>query len=288
MRKAICLTIVGMMLCATGVAQSVTANQNQQIINVNVPTIEKKVYVDRYRTVYVDKPRKAHKLSAPVQLLGYLWVYPEDIGDFSSVPIEVLLNINKNRPYGRDNWRMPTPDELSILENNADQIGLGDGIYLATDHRNGILRLVATDIDYSNAVRIGNTYWAKCNFGTAIETETGRPLSYQEAVDKAPQGYRLPTEEEALNLIYSGEVLFGGSFGGRIYDDYYVSSKGHTLRFPFTETSTYNSYQSYYYGYYWVQGGKVIFWGYGAWGYREGPKLISGGNTAHARYVLDK
>ena len=266
------------MFCATGVAQSVTANQNQQIINVNVPTIEKKVYVDRYRTVYVDKPRKARKLSAPVQLLGYLWVYPEDIGDFSSVPVEVLLNINKNKPYGRDNWRMPTPDELSILENNADQIGLGDGIYLATDHRNGILRLVATDIDYSNVVRIGNTYWAKCNFGTTIESGAGRPLSYQEAVNKAPKGYRLPTEEEALNLIYSGEVLFG-------QESMYVSN-GSTITFPFTEKRAPGCWECD--GCYWVHGGKIIYFHYSSCYKNTQPELRSQYSTAHARYVLDK
>lgn len=288
MRKAICLALVGMLFCTTVASQNVTANQNQQIINVNVPTIEKKVYVDRYRTVYLDKPRKARKLSAPVQLLGYLWVYPEDIGNFSNVPVEVLLNINNTKPYGRDNWRMPTPDELSILENYAEQIGLGDGIYLATDHRNGILRLVATDnVDYSKCVRIGGTYWAKCNFGTSQEEGAGRPLTYQEAVDKAPEGYRLPTEDEAKNLIYSGEVRFGS--GSRNF-----MTGTQNIIFPFTD-------EKHEQGRYWVQGGKIIWfeihWGTFAnpsgWGthqelVRNAPELISGSGAANVKYVLDR
>lgn len=61
-----------MLFCSTAVAQNVTANQNQQVINVNVPAIEKKVYVEKYRTVYVEKPRVARKLDAPVKLLGFL------------------------------------------------------------------------------------------------------------------------------------------------------------------------------------------------------------------------
>lgn len=281
-----------MLFCATAVAQNVTANQNQQVINVNVPVIEKKVYVDRYRTVYVEKPRVARKLDAPVKLLGYLWVYPEDIGNFNNVPVDVLFNINNTKPYGRSDWRMPTPDELSILENNADAIGLGDGIYLATDHRNGILRLVATDnIDYSKCVRIGDTYWSKCNFGTIQESEAGRPLTYQEAVDKAPAGYRLPTEDEALNLIYSGEAWFGN-------EEYYFSSNkiNGTIRFPFTEKG------SKYRGEYWVQGGKHISFGchwatyandYG-WGTHNEfishkPEIKSGSiDKACVKYVLDK
>ena len=249
MKKVLLLTILGMIFCVNCFAQNVTANQNQQIINVNVPAIEKTVYVDRYRTVYVEKPRKARKLSEPVQLLGYLWVYPEDIGNFKNVPVEVLLNINNTKPYGRDNWRMPTPDELAILESNADQIGLGDGIYLATDHRNGILRLVATDIDYSRVVRIGTTYWEKCNYGAIEETSAGRPLSYQEAVQKAPKGYRLPTEEEALNLIYSGKVA---AYATGMQECSWAS-----ILFPTTDVWSYGRGWKHV-GYYWIQGGMII------------------------------
>lgn len=285
-----------MLFCATAVAQNVTANQNQQIINVNVPTIEKKVYVEKYRTVYVEKPRVARKLDAPVKLLGFLWVYPEDIGNFNNVPVDVLLNINSTKPYGRSDWRMPTPDELSILENNADAIGLGDGIYLATDHRNGILRLVATEnVDYSKCARIGDTYWSKCNFGTIQENNAGRPLTYQEAIDKAPAGYRLPTEDEALNLIYSGEAWFGN-------EQYYFSSVNGTIRFPYTETLTNrDGDKTGERGKYWVQGNKCITfeyrWGLYAnqWGIpterrlnKEAPQIEECGGTAHVKYVLDK
>lgn len=127
--------------------QDVTVQQNQQNVNINLPVIEKTVYVDRYRTVYVDKPlpkRVAKKLSAPIQLLGYLWIYTEDIGNFKQPPYDVIKNINVQNPYGRNNWRIPTPDELAVMENNADDVGLGDDIYLATDHSNGVLRLVST------------------------------------------------------------------------------------------------------------------------------------------------
>lgn len=123
--------------------------QNQQNININLPVIEKKVYIERYRTVYVDRPqpkRIAKKLSAPVLLHGFLWVYPEDIGNFKrqADALEIIRNINNQTPYGRNNWRIPTPGELAVLEANAEKIGLGDDIYLATDHANGVLRMVST------------------------------------------------------------------------------------------------------------------------------------------------
>lgn len=123
--------------------------QNQQNVNINVPVIEKKVYIDRYRTVYVDRPqpkRVAKKLAAPICLYGYLWVYTEDIGNFKtqSDALEVIRNINAQAPFGRDTWRIPSSAELSVLEQNAEKIGLGEDIYLAEDHRNGVLRMVST------------------------------------------------------------------------------------------------------------------------------------------------
>ncbi|MBQ9200769.1 MAG: hypothetical protein IJ154_00125 [Bacteroidales bacterium] len=122
-------------------------NNNNTIIIQNQPVIEKNIYIERYRTVYVDRPqpkRVARKLSAPICLLGYLWVYPEDLGTYMSGPTSIIAQINAQGQYGRNDWRVPSPDELRLMENYADKCGLGDDIYLATDHRNGVLRLVST------------------------------------------------------------------------------------------------------------------------------------------------
>ena len=139
--KKIVVFIVLMM-----VMMPIIYSQNN-IINNNIiqaPIIEKPVYIERYRPIYVEKPRVARKLEKPVLLHGYLWVYPEDLGYFNGIPVSVIDNINAQGSYGRNNWRIPSPDELAILEANAEIIGLGDEIYLATDHRNGVLRLVST------------------------------------------------------------------------------------------------------------------------------------------------
>lgn len=251
------ITIFSLVINCSAYAQSYTVSQQSQQVNINLPVIEKKVYVDRYRTVYVEKPRVAKKLEKPVILLGYLWVYPEDLGNFKQVPEGVIRAINAQNPYGHNNWRIPTPDELAVMEANAEQIGLGDDIYLATDHRNGVLRLVCIDNEYvnlENFILIGNTYWAKTNFGTKIITEPGRPLTYQEALDKAPAGYRLPTEEEALELIYSGE----GEFGSKPEN----ANNQAKIYFPCTGKFDYvgrTQYISVTFGSYWVQGGKILY-----------------------------
>ncbi len=199
-------------------AQNYSVNQNQQNVNVNVnlPVIEKKVYIERYRTVYVDRPqpkRVARRLNAPVQLLGYLWVYPEDLGNFKQPPYNIIDNLNKLNSYGHNNWRIPTPDELAVLEANADRIGLGDDIYLATDHSNGVLRLVARpDTDEEKAAKyggvlVGNTIWANKNVGAQREYDEGADFRrYDDASQACPSGWRLPTQPEFKELYYSGKL----------------------------------------------------------------------------------
>jgi uncharacterized protein (TIGR02145 family) len=199
----------------------VTVQQNQQNVNINLPVIEKTVYVDKYRVVYVDKPqpkRVARKLSAPIQLLGYLWVYPEDLGDFKQPPLGVIGSLNAQNPYGRDNWRIPTADELAVLENNAAKVGLGDDIYLATDHRNGVLRLVSTGLTNAQAstekqskkqaaitsgkgVEIDGIVWATGNVDAGgFVTGHGSYYTWYNAQNACPSGWRLPTKQELENL----------------------------------------------------------------------------------------
>lgn len=132
------------------VNNNVNNNNNNIIIN-NQPVIEKVKYIEKYRTVYVDRPqpkRLARKLPSPVCLLGTIWVYTEDLGDFRSLSDanEIVNHLNARGACGRNDWRIPTSAELAVMEQNADKVGLGDGIYIATSHRNGILRPVSTGL----------------------------------------------------------------------------------------------------------------------------------------------
>ena len=145
--KFFCI-IICVSLSIVSRAQNNNVNNNSNMVVIqNQPVIEKQVYIERYRTVYVDRPqpkRVARRLSAPICLLDYLWVYPEDLGTYESGPTSIITQINRQGRYGRNDWRVPTPEELRLMENYADKCGLGDDIYLATDHRNGVLRLVST------------------------------------------------------------------------------------------------------------------------------------------------
>lgn len=258
-----------------------------------LPQIDKAYYNATYRQhVFPNRNTKSDKVAkksqVPVMLNGYLVIYNEDLGYFNQHPDALIEQLNEQKMFGRDNWRIPTPDELCIMEVNATTLGMGSDIYMCTSHANGCLRLVATNGQPENVVRIGDTFWAKCNFGTSQEEGAGRPLTYQEALERAPKGYRLPTEEEARNLIYSGEVRFGSR------TENFMTGK-QSIIFPFTDKKNEE-------GKYWIQGEKIItfrihwgtFFNSSGWGthselVREDPELAQcSGCTAHVKYVLDK
>lgn len=234
-------------VCAQYVNQNVNQNINNNsntIIIQNQPVIEKKVYIERYRTIYKDRPqpkRIAKTLPSPVCLLGYLWVYPEDLGTYNSFASDIISRINAQGLHGRNDWRIPTPDELRLMENYADKCGLGSDIYLATDHRNGVLRLVSSgksiaeqrqeqrEKDYqemlyrqqelANAERIKIEARAKQNemvsFGQAYivdgiiwdyrnkgaNNSTDKGVFYSSNNVAVTSGWRLPTESEFYSII---------------------------------------------------------------------------------------
>ena len=84
------LCLLTLLMSGKSVAQNYNANINQNqntVIVNNQPVIERVHYIEKYRTVYVNKPqpkRCARTLSAPVCLVGSIWVYIEDLGDFQS------------------------------------------------------------------------------------------------------------------------------------------------------------------------------------------------------------
>lgn len=77
-------------------------------------------------------------------LYGYLKVFPNELGTFSSEPTSVISQINTQAQYGYNNWRIPTNEELSLLRANNY---LGNGDYMTRENRRGIVLLVTDGKD---------------------------------------------------------------------------------------------------------------------------------------------
>lgn len=84
----------------------------------------------------------------PVTLFGYLHVFPTDVGEFQTLPTQLLSAINKKATYGYDSWRLPTTEELSIMRANSHMIpNFRNTDYLCSDSSvKGLARLVTTEM----------------------------------------------------------------------------------------------------------------------------------------------
>lgn len=87
-------------------------------------------------------------------LLGYLQVYPEDLGSFTGRPNTVIAAINRQRLNDYGDWRLPTNEELSLMATAKVQLGMGSiNGYMSQENANSggmkIVRLVRSgDIGY--------------------------------------------------------------------------------------------------------------------------------------------
>lgn len=93
----------------------------------------------------------------PVTLFGYLHVFPTDIGEFQTLPAQLLSAINRQAQYGYDTWRLPTTEELSIMRANSHLIpNFKNTDYLCSDSSvKGFARLVTTDMSVSEKEKRG-------------------------------------------------------------------------------------------------------------------------------------
>lgn len=84
----------------------------------------------------------------PVTLFGYIHVFPTDVGEFQTLPAQLLSAINKKATYGYDSWRLPTTEELSIMRANSHLIpNFKNTDYLCSDSSvKGLARLVTTEM----------------------------------------------------------------------------------------------------------------------------------------------
>lgn len=107
----------------------------------------------------------------PVTLFGYIHVFPTDIGEFQTLPAQLLSAINKKATYGYDSWRLPTTEELSIIRTNSHLIpNLKNADYLCSDSSTGgLVRLVTTELPKDQ--RIKARHKAICNLLKISESD---------------------------------------------------------------------------------------------------------------------
>ena len=118
--------------------------------------------------------RNATVASSPYLLYDYLYVYPEDLGVFTSAPTSLIQATNKNSAYGYNDWRLPTQEELDALNSNRKTLRMnGRNAYAhANSWRYGAtefsVRLVRTAVLVQQpSIPQGSAYFESttCNLG---------------------------------------------------------------------------------------------------------------------------
>lgn len=76
-------------------------------------------------------------------IYGYLYVFPSVVGSFDSEPYNVIRQINAQSQFGVNSWRIPTKEEVSLM--NANGYCDNSETYMTSDGSSyGIVRLVTT------------------------------------------------------------------------------------------------------------------------------------------------
>ena len=137
-----------------------------------------------------------------VILYNYLRVYPEDLGTFSSYPHKIVEAINNDITYGYNTWRLPTEEEMSLINNNRDKVqGLSSSGYMTIDgSHSGRIRLVTNRETQETRSKTWEDYVQKFPFEKIFDEIYTRSDSAQASINWY------------LNYISTYPKMFAGAY----------------------------------------------------------------------------
>ena len=92
-------------------------------------------------TTKITEDNSKRERTDVVVLEGFLKLYPEDLGEFSREPNQLIKEINQQKRYGYNSWRLPTQEELDLIRSNGY---LSGNKYMTKEDPSGVLMLVTT------------------------------------------------------------------------------------------------------------------------------------------------
>lgn len=92
-------------------------------------------------TTKITEDNSKRERTDVVVLEGFLKLYPEDLGEFSSEPSRLIKQINQQERYGYSSWRLPSQEELDLIRSNGY---LSGNKYMTKEDPSGVLMLVTT------------------------------------------------------------------------------------------------------------------------------------------------
>ena len=93
-------------------------------------------------TTKITEDNSKRERTDVVVLEGFLKLYPEDLGEFSREPNQLIKQINQQKRYGYNSWRLPNQEELDLIRSNGY---LSGNKYMTREDPSGVLMLVTTE-----------------------------------------------------------------------------------------------------------------------------------------------
>lgn len=93
-------------------------------------------------TTKITEDNSKRERTDVVVLEGFLKLYPEDLGEFSREPNQLIKQINQQKRYGYNSWRLPNQEELDLIRSNGY---LSGNKYMTKEDPSGVLMLVTTE-----------------------------------------------------------------------------------------------------------------------------------------------
>ena len=127
---------------------------------------------------------------------GYLHVFPNELGEFQSVPTNVISNINNQGMHGYDEWRVPTNEELSLLRANGY---LSGAQYMTKENASGMVLLVTTGKSVAEKEAIRAEQARQAEIARQKEAERQAELARQKEAERQA---KLASKSAYLNQGY--------------------------------------------------------------------------------------
>ena len=108
----------------------------------NIDNNGKASVLPKNMTTKITEDNSKRERTDVVVLEGFLKLYPEDLGEFSSEPSWLIKLINQQERYGYNSWRLPTQEELDFIRSNGY---LSGNKYMTKEDPSGVLMLVTTE-----------------------------------------------------------------------------------------------------------------------------------------------
>ncbi|MBR6244279.1 DUF1566 domain-containing protein [bacterium] len=158
------------------------------------------------------QPKPATQPKTPFVILGYLKVFPNDLGRFDSEPSNIIRQINSQEQHGYNTWRLPTSEELSLMVANS-VVSASDSYMTSNSRRSGLVRLVtdkgtAQEIAEATSQAEEAHKAAERDFLSRWSSRSSSKMNWQSAINYCQNlnegghsDWRLPNIDELRGLI---------------------------------------------------------------------------------------